>query len=209
MLQVYRGRVKFFKRKEGYGFIIPTEKGRPDVFLHPRYYSGVSNDFHGELELAFGGEVMSLWKPDYREPQTREEVVYCEYQDPNKGLLAVNWTFAKTWDRAQFMVNLFEKHGDGFIRVMRSGTRENRYRPTLIWKGTYHEFAALLDRKALDYHESVYTEELGIDSKWDRTWRDPRNWHEKYKKTSGLPKAISQSGEIHFDGKHFESWPRP
>jgi cold shock CspA family protein len=190
MLQVYRGRVKFFKRDKGYGFIIPTERGGRNVFLHAKYYSGVSNDFHGELELAFGDEVMSLWKPGYREPQTREEVVYCEYEVPNNDLMAIHWTFAKTWDRAQFMMNLFHQHGDGFIRVMRSGMRENRYRPTLIWKGTYNEFVALLDGQGfnpIDFDDSVYTEELGIDSKWTRSWHDPRNWHPRFKKHRKTP----------------------
>lgn len=185
MLQVYRGRVKFFKKDKGFGFIIPTQKGGKDVFLHATYYSGVSNDFRGELELAFGGEVLNLWKPDYHAPQTREEVVYCEYTDPKRGLMAVHWTFAKTWDRAQYMAGLFEKHGEGFIRVMRSGTRQNRFRPMLIWKGTYNEFVGMLDRhefKPIDFDDFVYTEELGIDSKWTRSWQDPRNWHPSFKK---------------------------
>jgi hypothetical protein len=180
MLQVYRGRVKFFKRDKGYGFIVPTQKGKPDVFLHAKYYSGMSNHF-GELEFNDGALIQ--WTPDYHEPKPHEEVVYCEYQEPRKGLMAVYWTFAKTWDRAQFMVNLFKRHGEGFIRVMRSGTRENRYRPTLIWKGTSKEFDELLNHKKLEYSESVYTEELGIDSRWTRSWHDPRNWHPNYKMT--------------------------
>lgn len=182
MLQVYRGRVKFFKRNNGYGFIVPTQKGGPDVFLHAKHYSGMSSDF-GELEFNDGALIM--WTPEYHEPQPKEEVVYHEYQEPHKGLMAVYWAFAKDWDHAQFMVRLFKRHGDGFIRVMRSGTRENRYRPTLIWKGTYKQFIAMLDSQEfnpVDFDQSVYTEELTISSKWERSFRDPRNWHPNFKK---------------------------
>ena len=179
MLQFYRGRVKLFKRDKRYGFIVPTQKGGADVFLHANHYSGMSNDF-GELEFDDGALIM--WTPDYHEPKPQEEVVYCEWQDPCRGLRATYWAFAKEWDHAQFMVGLFKNHGDGFIRVMRSGIRENRYRPTLIWKGTRKEFASLLDRHEIDYDESVYTEELMISSKWQRSWHDPRNWHPNYKK---------------------------
>ena len=183
MLQVYRGRVKFFKRDKGYGFITPTQKGGPDVFFHARYFSGVVKDFQFELELDFEGQALNTWMPEYRVPKPGDIVVYCEAQD-QKGLMAINWTFAKDWDRAQFMTNLFKRWGNGFIRVMRSGTRENRYRPTFIWKGTYNEFVRLLDRKELNYDESVYTEELLISSKWERSWRDPRNWHDNYRGTT-------------------------
>jgi len=186
MLPVYRGRVKFFNRDKGYGFIIPTERGGPNVFMHAKYYSGVSDDFRDELALAFGDEVMDLWKLEYRAPQAGEEVVYCEYEPSGGGLMAVNWTFAKVWDRSQFMMEIFCRHGDGFIRVMQSGTRERRYRPTLIWKGTYDEFVGRLDRHELNYDESVYTEELWLNSKWKRTFRDPRNWHPDYKPRKSL-----------------------
>ena len=181
MLQVYRGRVKFFKRDNGYGFITPTQKGGPDVFLHAKHYSGMSNDF-GELDFDDGALIM--WAPEYHEPKPQEEIVYCEYLEPRKGLMANYWAFAKDWDHAQFMTDLFKRWGGGFIRVMRSGTQEKCYRPTLIWKGTRKEFAALLDRKALEYDESVYTEELNISSEWKRSYHDPRNWHKSYKRPS-------------------------
>jgi hypothetical protein len=159
--------------------IAPIETGGSDVFLHARYFSGMRRNF-GDLELDFDTMLDDFdFMPKYRDPQHGDLLVYSQGNNL-KGIFAMHWTFAKDWDRVEKLNRVMQERGQGFIRIMRSGNRENRFRPTLVWKGTHDEFMYLLDSQDLIFDKSIYTEELGINGSWKRTYRDPRNWHPKY-----------------------------
>lgn len=177
MLDTKTGTVKFFRADKGWGFIVPAD-GSENVYFHVNYYSGVTENYPGELELTFDQD--STLTEDWRAPKTGETLIYETFRS-ERGLMAIHWLRPRILERAQKMLAIRQVGvSNPFTRVMKTGTRAEHYRPTLIWKGTKYEFELKLDEGFPEMHDPrYYVEELDIASQWKRRWH-PNGWHEKY-----------------------------
>lgn len=189
MLQIHRGKVKFFRKDQGWGYIIP-EDGSKEVFFHVKYHSGIVEDFPGELKLEnpsapmTGRPILIETYDVWQAPEKGETLVYETYKG-DRGLMALHWLRPWVVERAQQMLAMRPAPDNSFTRVMRSESRINKYRPVCVWKGTSEEFRKKLDAGFPEMHDPrYYVEELEITSEWKRVYH-PNGWHEKYKTPHG------------------------
>lgn len=180
MLQVLRGRVKFFVREKGYGFITPDVNG-PDIFFHISYYSGPEEKYRGELSLNFQNELPYLLA--HRVPMTGDQLVYEELSaeaSGKKGPIAIHWSFKDDWERALAVIAARPEPQNWRVRLVLPGNPVNKFKPTYIWEVDFDEFEKKLDEGFPEVLEpDVYHFEVLYATGWERTWH-PREWHHKY-----------------------------
>ncbi|MBX4210470.1 cold shock domain-containing protein [Candidatus Parcubacteria bacterium] len=177
MLEVERGSVEHFNsgHQKMFGFIKP-DKRRPngrDVFFHISGAKQFSETFLGNLELEPGTEMEKR-----HIPRRGEKIVYLSIDDV-KGPKAYLWAFASDWDKGLAEIAKRPSPKDPLTRILKEGTAETNYKPTLIWEG--YGFRKYLDEVTPDLSDpNIYIEEFRATAKWQRDWH-PKNWHEKYK----------------------------
>lgn len=190
MSHLHRGKVEFFNRQKGWGFITPNEGKKPNgkgVFFHVADLCGVTDNFMCVLDLMPLKE--AVLAPEYHDPRPGEEIVYTEMDDgfTTSRFKAVQWTYGSTYDRGDKMITIREQVAPclwvPYIRVMCAPTKEGK-RPRVIWKGNEQEFGFKLTMGFPFMFSSLsYVEKLNIASRWVRTTH-PVNWHSNYRKAS-------------------------
>src|SRR3989344_5220140 len=198
MLQVQRGRVRFFHAAKGWGFIVPHRRTNPEVWFHVKYFSGVSEPYAGELKLEFSKDAMLA--DDYHIPAEHEPVLYEVFNNPGKVPMAIHWLFPEILKRARHALAIRRGSADNpYVRAMKTNYLRP-YRPSVIWKGTDREFRQKLGQGFPEMFDTdCFVEQLELDGRWHRMWH-PSGWHPNYKRNGNghgddLPFAHIIEGE--------------
>jgi hypothetical protein len=174
MFTYLRGKITHFNRERGFGFITPDIKRGQNIFFNIKYFSGIREECPGELGLEFG-EITT--ESEYNTPKYGDRVVYVEMYSPKpelKGkLMALLWTYEESWNKAQTVIKQRSEPTNCQVRIMRSGTTKNGYRPEKLWQGDYKQYLAKLNAGLPEAdNEDIYLEEL-LATGWTRAWRPP------------------------------------
>lgn len=171
---IKEGRVKFFKKDKGWGFI-ETDEG--DIFFHAEYFSEPIEDIgFGELTLEFSYD-------EHREPKSGDGVMLDILYSGPKGPMAVHWCFKDQWQKALAVIGQRVDPEVPWTRVIdeRKGhIKEDQ----VIWEGTYREFERQLELGEVPGMESdslaIFLQVRKVQG-WE-TEQHPRCWHPKYQK---------------------------